>query len=221
MSLSVLSIKKYSYKDTIYILYIPIMGAINSKPAIDFDFYMFICKNEKVKHNYVGCTDNWNRRMISHKTRCNNPKDKNHNYKIYKTIRENGGLSNWIAVNIDSKKNISKTQAKQHEQFLMNQNSCTMNSRREIITDEERIEKHKNCNKKWYQKNKEEIKEKSKNYYKKNNEQILEYNINYKKANETTLKKKFNCEICGGKYTRYDKSKHFRTMKHKKALENN
>lgn len=45
------------------------------------------------------------------------------------------------------------------------------------------------------------------------------HNKNYYKKNKDKLKELINCE-CGGKYRKYNKSKHFKTKKHLKYLEN-
>ena len=69
------------------------------------------------------------------------------------------------------------------------------------------------CNKKIPSRTKEEAeiydKERCKNYYYKNKEEQDKKN-----------KKNFNCP-CGGKYTYSSKSRHFKTKKHLKYLENN
>jgi hypothetical protein len=48
-------------------------------------------------HKYVGCTNNLSRRKIHHKYRCTFEEGKNYNLKLYKIIRENGGIEtfNW------------------------------------------------------------------------------------------------------------------------------
>ena len=40
---------------------------------------------------YIGSTSNFMKRKRDHKSRCNNPKDQAHNFKLYRMIRENGG----------------------------------------------------------------------------------------------------------------------------------
>lgn len=40
---------------------------------------------------YIGSTSNFMKRKSDHKSRCNNPKDQAHNFKLYRMIREHGG----------------------------------------------------------------------------------------------------------------------------------
>jgi predicted GIY-YIG superfamily endonuclease len=40
---------------------------------------------------YIGSTSNFIKRRSDHKSRCNNPKDQAHNFKLYRMIREHGG----------------------------------------------------------------------------------------------------------------------------------
>jgi len=61
------------------------------------------------------------------------------------------------------------------------------------------------------------LKEWTKKYYEKNKEKILEYKKEYRIKNREILnekkKEKFICE-CGGKYTKYEKSRHEKSKKH-------
>jgi len=166
------------------------MGNASSKPALDFDFYQFECKNKLENQpdlSYVGSTHNWDVRMRNHKSKCNNQKDRDHNLKIYKMIREFGGWKNWRVIKIDHIKNITKTEAKIHEQSLMDKYASGMNSHRATVSKE----KHQLQIKEW--------KDSHPEYW-------------------TTRNKKIDCEICGGNYTLQNKSQHFKTDKHKKAI---
>lgn len=46
-------------------------------------------------HKYVGCTNDLSYRKKHHKYRCTFVDGENYNLKIYRTIRENGGLDNF------------------------------------------------------------------------------------------------------------------------------
>ena len=59
--------------------------------------YKIFCKNENLKDLYVGHTTNFIQRKYQHKTSCNN---NNVKFKIYETIRANGGWNNWDMVEI-------------------------------------------------------------------------------------------------------------------------
>ena len=59
--------------------------------------------------------------------------------------------------------------------------------------------------------------------YKTNKEKIKEYNKEYGKtyrlANKEKFNEKFICDVCGGKTTRSNISKHLKTTKHLKFVE--
>lgn len=69
-----------------------------SKDEIDYSntiFYKIYCTDTAVKDLYVGHTTNFVKRKYCHKRSCNNDKDTNHNLKVYKCIRAQGGWKNW------------------------------------------------------------------------------------------------------------------------------
>lgn len=67
----------------------------------EYIIYKIFCKDENIKDCYIGSTTNLNRRWIEHKSVCNNKKVKEYNYKLYKFIRENGGINNFNIVEIE------------------------------------------------------------------------------------------------------------------------
>ncbi len=50
-------------------------------------------------------------------------------------------------------------------------------------------------------------------------EQNSQYYNTFKNKNENIVRKKFTCELCGGRYTYYNKSKHNSSLKHKKKAD--
>lgn len=68
------------------------------KTEIDYSntiIYKITCKEELCKEVYVGHTTNFVQRKHAHKQSCINKNSTNHNLKLYKIIRENGGWDNW------------------------------------------------------------------------------------------------------------------------------
>ena len=63
---------------------------------------------EDCDETYVGSTANFKSRKMSHKSCCYNENDKNHNLKIYQTIRANGGWNQWKMIQIGKRDNITK-----------------------------------------------------------------------------------------------------------------
>lgn len=51
-----------------------------------------IYKNDMI---YIGSTERFNQRMYKHKYACNTEGYNKYNFKLYKTIRENGGWDEW------------------------------------------------------------------------------------------------------------------------------
>ena len=57
--------------------------------------YMIKSIDDKNTATYVGRTCNFERRIASHRTTCNNPNSLNYNFPVYKFIREFGGINNF------------------------------------------------------------------------------------------------------------------------------
>jgi hypothetical protein len=82
---------------------------------------------EKPELLYVGCTTNYNGRKNQHKSRCNNPKDIEHEAYKYRMIRENGG---WDAFEMHPVKQISckdKLEAHIEEERVRQELKATLN----------------------------------------------------------------------------------------------
>jgi hypothetical protein len=76
------------------------------------------------------------------------------------------------------------------------------------LTEEERKEKKRENDTKWFKNNPEKRKEFDANYYQNNREKI-----------RASQNEKINC-VCGGKYTRTHKTTHFGTKIHQKFIQN-
>ena len=86
------------------------------KDIIDYSntiIYKIYCNDDSITDVYVGHTTNFYVRKYQHKNACNALK---HNYKIYKTIRENGGWNNWNMVEIANYNCKNSTEARIKEQ---------------------------------------------------------------------------------------------------------
>ena len=71
----------------------------------------------------------------------------------------------------------------------------------------------------YYQDNKQELNELHRQYYNDNKEQIDEYQRQYRQDNKQKANEKHNC-LCGGKYTKQNKSRHDKTQKHQTFIRN-
>jgi hypothetical protein len=63
--------------------------------------YKLVCNDLNILGCYVGHTTDFIRRKQRHKSDCNNENGEHYNYKVYTTIRENGGFNNWTMIEIE------------------------------------------------------------------------------------------------------------------------
>lgn len=98
----------------------------NDKSVIKF--YRIVCKDLGITDCYVGSTTNFTKRKALHKYSCNHETSTSHNYKVYRTIRENRGWNNWQMVLIEKGQYEDKLDARLHERELMERFKATLNS---------------------------------------------------------------------------------------------
>jgi hypothetical protein len=170
--------------------------------------YKIVCNDLNVKECYVGHTINMTKRKWSHKSVCNNEKNKGHNLKIYKIIRENGGWDNWSMLLVETFPCKDKHEACKRERELYEQIDVIMNTRRPYRTHEEHKEYNKQNHKKYHEENKEQHKEQDKQRYQKNKEKIAEKH-----------KEKIECEFCSKLLQKCSMSRHHKTCKSKPVKE--
>jgi adenylate kinase family enzyme len=100
------------------------------------------------------------------------------------------------------------------------------NTRKELEKEEGKLILENNCvnkcvagrtKKEWDDDNKDKIKEYFKEYYQENKEKIKERHKEYRDDNNERVKEKFKCD-CGGDYSYAHKSRHFKTKKHLKFV---
>jgi len=173
---------------------------------------------------YVGSTTDFTNRKRSHKHICNNEKNKDHNCKIYKTIREKGGWTAWQMIPLEEYKECkNKIQSIIREEKWRVELNANLNSRK--CFGAETIQEY---NAQYYQQHKEEIKEYNAQYRQEHKEEIKEYNAQYKaqyhqdNADKIKEKKnqKFECN-CGLICSISNKSRHEKTQKHQTYLATN
>jgi len=102
----------------------------------DYSFYMIVGKDD-TNLKYIGSTKDFYYIMCIHKSYCNNPKSKKYNFKVYKTIRDNGGWDNFnkiLMINIES---LYDTEALQIEEKIRKAENGNMNGKKCHTTDEE------------------------------------------------------------------------------------
>ena len=147
---------------------------------------------------YIGYTANFRQRKINHKFNILNPNSKCYYLPIYNHIREKGGYDKYEFVVLEQSKDNIKFKEREYTDKYGLSNLLNMRGGDTGLSKE-------NYHKNRYEKNKEKINEKQKEYREKNREK---------------LKEKFNCDICGGKFTRSGKSGHLKTNKHLSYINN-
>jgi predicted GIY-YIG superfamily endonuclease len=161
------------------------------KHNIDYSktiMYKIVSKDLNNNYIYVGSTTNFMKRKYEHKASCFNENNKNHNYKVYKMIRENGGWDEFEMIEIEKYPCNDSNESAARERYWKEYFNANMNTQVPGIFNElGKIE----YNKQYLNTNKAHIRE-------------------YKN-------KKYNC-ICCGKYTYNNKAKHLNTPKHQNYL---
>ena len=177
-----------------------------------------------IKHNldynnenvYIGSCCNFTRRKCAHKTVCNNPSSVNHTYKLYQTIRENGGWDNWVMIKLHNFPCNEKYQLKLEERRVIDEYKSKLNTTIPTRTIKEWCEDNKEYinekQKKYYEEHKEERNEYAKKYRENNKEKISEKKKKYYENNKE-LNKKITCE-CGAIVRKDYIAKHRKTKKH-------
>ena len=123
--------------------------------------YKIVCKDLSVTDCYVGHTTDMTKRKYAHKFACNNEKDKSHNTKLYKIIREHSGFDNWTMLLIEKFPCKDKHEARKREREIIEQLGANMNTNddKEELTQIQKDyrEEINNYHKQRYQANKAEI----------------------------------------------------------------
>jgi|688.fasta_scaffold972036_1 hypothetical protein len=188
----------------------------NKKNYSNTVIYKIICNDENIKDVYVGSTTNFKKRKLNHKSNCNNEKLAEHNYKVYKFIRNNGGWDNFSMIVVENFPCNNSLESHERERYYYDILNCTLNTvtpgrtRGEYVKEyyKENIEYYKEYN----QKNKEKNKEYNKEYYEQNKDIIKEYSkkkyiLNKEKIKENYIKNKEQILIKTKKYREENKDK--------------
>jgi hypothetical protein len=158
--------------------------------------YKLVCNDLNVTDNYVGHTTNFNERKGHHKSVCNNDNGSpGYNYKVYQTIRYNGGWDNWDIIQVEEFPCKNKREACARERYQYEILNSNMNSQVPGRSKKE-------CDKEWFENNKET--------------RLLQMK-QYREANQEAIKKKYLCE-CGINVQHCQKSRHQKTKIHLKNL---
>ena len=103
-------------------------------PKVSMDYsktiiYHFVCQDTNIKCSYIGSTTNFSKRKGQHKANCNMETAEHHHYKVYQTIRDNGGWTNWKMKPLEEFPCENKTQQMIREQHWIDQLKPELNCR--------------------------------------------------------------------------------------------
>ena len=138
-------------------------------------FYKLRHATDATKECYVGSTNNFPRRKISHKSDCNNSNSDKHNIKVYRYIRANDGYDNWMFDILEQTLSMSKRDKYIREGELKNQHNATLNDQEPgALFSIGRTEYNRRWNRKYKNEHKEETSQYNKQYSSVNRERIRE-----------------------------------------------
>jgi hypothetical protein len=184
-----------------------------------------ICYIYKLIHNdainddmiYIGSTIDIKMRMYKHKDVCKNPNIKEHNSKVYKYIRENGGWNNWKYEIIDEVDITDKYDPKKKEyegEYIRKYDALNkLNSEIAGRTLEQYRVDNAEYFKKYYEENAEKESTRCKKYREKNIEKERARSKKYYENNVDKIKEKVCCEICSAFVRSNGIKRHQRTPK--------
>jgi len=156
--------------------------------------YKIICKDINIKDIYVGHTTSFKDRKREHKSRIN----KNYKFKIYETIRNNGGWDNWEMIEIEKYPCKDSNEARTREKYHCELLKSNLNMYSPVID----IEKLKSYRKDYLKKYNARLSEEQKNKKK-------QYNIIYKNLT-------FVCS-CNKEIKNLNKYKHLKSAIHRET----
>ena len=187
------------------------------------NYFVYKLFNPDYPEFYVGSTKDMKARKRNHKTDCNNPNGPRYNFKVYEYIRSNGGYDSWNyeilehirnSINVVELRNVERKYIEELKPSL----NIDIPNRTKKEWRQDNKEQILEYNKQYRQNNKEQIKENYKQYYENNREHFKQYYENNRESIAEKRNQKFNCIVCGGKYTKKHKTTHFKSRKHQNFI---
>ena len=100
--------------------------------------YKIVCNDPAITECYNGSTCSLKDRKNNHKKSCNNPEHPDHNYKVYRFIREHGGWANWEMIQIEKFPCESKQELRLREREIFDILKPTLNTNSPMTTPEKK-----------------------------------------------------------------------------------
>ena len=186
---------------------------------MEYLIYKITCNSPNIDHVYVGSTENIEQRTYKHKSVSNRGTNI---FKLYNTIRDNGGIDNWKLEVIESGTVETKFEIKSRERFWYDQLRANVNMIRPQASKEEiRIDGLKKA-KQYKSQHKDKLKQYQLQYNERNKEKLKQYQLQNKdKVKQYNEQNKVRCETCSYECIKTNMPKHKKTQKHLKNLELN
>jgi hypothetical protein len=162
----------------------------DNQEVINYSMYKIYPKNKELNYCYIGHTNDFNARKNQHRLISTIEEHNKSHFKIYQTIRENGGWDEWEMIEIEKFNGKNKLEARIREQELIKEYKANLNSLSAYITEEERAATKKEITEKYRQENKELLKEQTKKYKEEHKEIIAEQMKKYRQENKDKIKEK-------------------------------
>jgi len=154
--------------------------------------YKIVCNDLTITDCYVGHTTDFTKRKYSHKYYALNEDKKDSNIVIYKTIRSNGGWSNWSMIEIEKYACTDGNEARKRERYWFEELNAKLNTNIPSRTQEQYIHDNKPKVVEWKRlyhiNNKDKIIAKVKKYNDENKEHRQEYLKIYSEDNKEKIK---------------------------------
>jgi len=160
--------------------------------------YKIVCNNLSVTDCYVGHTTNFIQRKSCHKSLTHT----NCNYKVYQTIRDNGGWYNWSMIEVEKYPCKDFNEACARERYWYE----TLKGNLNMLNPSR--------NKKEYR---DETKEKMQKYQKEYHIKNKEYKNKMSKTHYENTKEEINC-VCGEILLKKNLKRHLIRAKHQEYL---
>ena len=106
------------------------------------DIYKIVCNDLKITDIYVGHTTDFLKRKSKHKTCCCNENNRDYNFKVYQTIRANGGWDNWSMIEIETFECSDGNEARARERYWYEQLEAKLNTQVPNISQKEWEKEH-------------------------------------------------------------------------------
>jgi hypothetical protein len=163
------------------------------RTAINYEktlIYKICCKDQSIDYTYIGHTTDFIRRKNGHKSKCNNEKSKQYHFKVYQTIREHGGWSNWCMLEVEKWPCKDGNEARAREQYWYDQTANKINMINPVIDKKKYNAIYRQEHKEEMKKYRKEHKEEMKKYHQEHREEILKRQAIYRQEHKEEINKK-------------------------------